>query len=649
MEKSKEKQLKTSKEVAQTKKVAVKKVKAEVSKTVVKPILKVEEPSNNTTKAKVEVKTTIKKEKPALTATRKTTVKKVEDKKVENKKIADKKPATKKANTAKQNVTTFGVIEDGEVFPFPMNEKQIDRYMKAKKAKEAEKENTTIAKNKNITEEVGKAQTTTVLQVKEEAKPNKDKKVLYVVSECQPFCATGGLADVAGGLPKQIENNSTIDIRVVLPMYSDIPEVYRKDFKFVGWKNVPLAWRSVYCGVFTYVLDGVTYYFLDNEYYFKRGGGIYSYYDDGERFAFMSRAVIEILPLINFIPDIIHCNDWQSALVPIYLKTVYNNNNDFNKIKTVFTLHNTEYQGKYDIKLISDLFGIDGKNTSLVEYNKDMNLVKGAVCCCDKFTTVSPAYAQEILGPEHSNGLDSILRQNTYKSCGILNGIDYDFYNPQTDKGIYKNYIVKSLQDKKQNKTSFQKEYGLNVNENTPLLAIVSRLAKHKGFDLIKNCIESVLCDDVQLVVVGNGEKDYEDYFKYLENKYKGKVRALLGYSNLIARRAYSASDIFLMPSLSEPCGLSQMIASRYGSVPIVREVGGLKCSIKDFGCAEGGNGYTFANYNANDLLYSIKRALNDYKDKPNWEKKMQVCMNADFSWKDSANKYVDLYNEITK
>ncbi len=479
---------------------------------------------------------------------------------------------------------------------------------------------------------------------------NNKTKVLYVVSECHPFCATGGLADVAEGLPKFINNNSNIDMRVVLPLYSDIPSMYRDNFKFLGYKYVPVAWRNVYCGVFTYTLNGVTYYFLDNEYYFKRGGGIYSYYDDGERFAFTSRAVLELISLMNFNPNIIHCNDWQSALIPIYLKTVYANNPNFNKIKTVFTLHNTEYQGKFDIKIISDLFGIDARYTSLLEYNKDLNLVKGAICCCDKFTTVSPSYSQEILSPEHSNGLDPILRQNAYKICGILNAIDCEFYDPKTDNVLYKNYDVNSIQEKCENKLAIQKELGLEVNKDVPMMCIVTRMAKHKGLDLIKTCMEGIVANNsVQFIAVGGGDREYEDYFKYLQSKYPTKVKALLGYSNTWGRKAYGASDIFIMPSKSEPCGLSQMVASRYGAIPIVRETGGLRDSMWDFGCEGGGNAYTFHNYNIQDLVYSITRALNDYKNKTDWQNKMKICMSRDFSWKVSANGYISIYNELSK
>lgn len=487
----------------------------------------------------------------------------------------------------------------------------------------------------------------TIVNVEENS--NKTK-VLFVVSECQPFCATGGLADVAGGLPKYIAKNSNTDIRVMLPMYSDIPEEYRKEFKFLGHTNVPLSWRSVYCGVFTYELGGVTFYFLDNEYYFKRGGGIYSYYDDGERFAFTSRAVLEVLPIIDFKPQIIHSNDWQFALVPVYLKTHYNQNAEYNNIKTIFTCHNTEYQGKFDVKSINDLFGIDAKYTPMLEYNGGLNLVKGAVVNCNKFTTVSPTYAQEIMGPEHSNGLDSILKQNAHKIVGILNGVDYEFYNPKTDKALYKNYDVNTFEVKKENKIALQKEYGLNVDENVPMISIVTRMAKHKGLDLIKESFDGFLStNNAQLIVVGNGAPEYEEFFKYLERKYAGRVKAALGYSNKNGRKAYAASDIFIMPSKSEPCGISQMVASRYGAVPIVRETGGLKDSIRDFGCEGGGNGYTFASYNAHDFIYSINRALKDYKDTATWQEKIKTCMNKDFSWNVSAKEYAKLYEDLIK
>ncbi len=590
---------------------------------------------------------------------KKETLKKITSKNIDMTKTEDKKTTKSitKNETKVPNKKTEKVTKDN--LKTKTQDTKINKVNKtnltasSQNAKKENSSNKTIKSTNNLQTEkkiengINRPE---IMENKNSKEENNKIKVLYVVSECHPFCATGGLADVAEGLPKFINQNSNIDMRVVLPMYSDIPSEYRDNFKFLGYKYIPVAWRNIYCGVFTYSLNGVTYYFLDNEYYFKRGGGIYSYYDDGERFAFTSRAVLECISLMDFNPQIIHCNDWQSALIPIYLKTIYVNNLEYNKIKTVFTLHNTEYQGKFDIKIISDLFGIDVKYTSLLEYNKDLNLVKAAICCCDKFTTVSPTYAQEILSPEHSNGLDVILKQNSYKISGILNAIDCEFYNPKTDKVLYKNYDEKSIKDKVINKTELQKEFGLEVGENIPMMCIVTRMAKHKGLDLIKSCMEEVLQKNiVQFIAVGGGDREYEDYFRYLQNKYPSKVKALLGYSNIMGRKAYGASDIFIMPSKSEPCGLSQMVASRYGAIPIVRETGGLRDSMWDFGCIGGGNAYTFSNYNINDLVYSINRALNDYSNKEEWKNKIIICMKRDFSWKVSANGYINMYNELIK
>ena len=483
----------------------------------------------------------------------------------------------------------------------------------------------------------------------EDSKPVKKTKVLYVTSECLPFCATGGLADVAGSLPKFIaQNDPNIDMSVVLPLYSDVPSMYRDKFEFLGHKNILVGWRQLYLGVFKYVMDNVTYYFVDNEYYFKRNGGIYSYYDDGERFAYLSTAVVEMLSMIDYHPDIIHANDWQSALIPIYLKTRYKNDPNLNSIKTIFTLHNSEYQGKFDMKILGDVFGMDVRDKSVVEFNGGINLVKGAICCCDKFTTVSKTYAEEItVSPEYSNGLNGIISQNKHKISGIINGIDYDFYNPKTDNTVFKNYDTKNIEAKKENKVELQKMFGLNVDPEIPMISVVTRMASHKGMDLIKEGIEQILYKKVQLVIVGSGTQMYENFFKYLEQKYQGKVKAAIGYSNTLARKAYAASDIFIMPSKTEPCGLSQMVASRYGAVPIVRETGGLKDTIRDFGCEGGGNGYTFSNYNTNDLVYSINRALDDYTNNNKWADKIKTCMKHDFSWKGSAVSYIDLYREL--
>ena len=485
------------------------------------------------------------------------------------------------------------------------------------------------------------------IQKKVVKEDDSELKVLYVASECQPFIATGGLADVAGSLPKAIAEEGGIDIRVIMPLYGAIKDNYGDKLEYIGNFTVHLSWRQEYCGLFRYRSEGVTYYFVDNERYFRREK-TYGYYDDGERFAYFSKAVVEGLPMLNFFPDIIHCNDWQSALVSTYIKT--GNWSDFRyyKIKHIYTIHNVEYQGVYGMENLKDLFGIDNRFRNDMEYNGDINLTKAAIQFSDKFTTVSNSYCDNLKQPYCSRGLHHIIIRNEYKLSGIINGIDYNFYSPATDKCLYKNYDLASMDEKVLNKKIWQEELGLPVDGDTPMISIVSRLVSHKGMDLVNKVIENTLQQDIQLVIVGTGDQRFVDYFKYLESKYPTKVRALVDkYSNELARKAYGASDIFLMPSKIEPCGISQMIASRYGTVPIVREVGGLRDTIRDFGCEGGGNGYTFTNYNPNDLQYTLDRAIRDYQNKPEWKEKMRICMTADFTWKEPAKKYIDLYNSL--
>lgn len=496
-------------------------------------------------------------------------------------------------------------------------------------------------------EEVEAIYTLMGIERKPKAKTQADIKVLYVASECQPFVATGGLGDVAGSLPQAIASKGGVDIRVILPLYSSIKNDYRDQFEYLGNFTVHLSWRQEYCGLFRYYKNGVTYYFVDNERYFKRDK-LYGYYDDGERFAYFSKAVVEALPYLNFFPDIIHCNDWQSSLVSAYIKT--GNWSDFRyyKIKNIYTIHNVEYQGVYGMENLKDLFGIDYRFRNDMEYNGDINLTKAAIQYSDKFTTVSNSYCDNLKQPYCSRGLHHIIIRNEYKLSGIINGIDYDFYNPATDTSLFKNYDFGCIEDKVLNKKSWQDEMGLPVDGNTPMISIVSRLVNHKGMDLVMKVMEEILDQDIQLVVVGTGEDKYVNYFKYLEGKYPTKVRALVdNYSNENARKAYASSDIFLMPSKIEPCGISQMIASRYGCVPIVREVGGLKDTIRDFGCEGGGNGYTFTNYNPNDLSYQLNRAIRDYGDKTGWREKMKICMSEDFTWKKPADEYIKLYKSL--
>lgn len=478
--------------------------------------------------------------------------------------------------------------------------------------------------------------------------PKEKKKVLFVASEAQPFCATGGLADVCGSLPKAIQKiDKNVEIRTILPLYSNIPNFYRSQFHFIGFIYVTLSWRREYCGVFEYDYDGVKYYFIDNEKYFKRDNGEYGYMDDGERFAFFSRSVLEILPLIDYFPNIIHANDWQSALIPVYLKTS-NWDERYYKIRTILTIHNIQYQGRYGKQILTDVLGIDQRFENLMTYDNDVNILKGAIVSADKLTTVSPSYAEEIQTPEYGSGLHAIVRENAYKLKGILNGLDYDFYNPEKDKVIYSNYNRDTIENKKINKEFLQKEFGLEVDQNKPVIAICSRMTASKGFDLIKSTIERLINElDIEFVGVGSGERYYEDFFRYLNLKYPKKVHISLGFSTEIGRKIYAASDIYIMPSISEPCGLSQIIACKYGSIPIIRETGGLKDTIKDFGVKGGGNGYTFKDAFAENLDYSIRRAVKDFENKELWTKRVKKIMRIDFSWKKTAKQYLEIYNEF--
>lgn len=478
------------------------------------------------------------------------------------------------------------------------------------------------------------------------------KKITFVASECQPFFASGGLGDVIGSLPSRIvkEGEKELDVTVFLPLYSSMTAGYRNKLVYVGQINVKLSWRIQYCGIYKYTNKGVTYYFLDNEYYFKRNAGYYGYYDDAERFAFFSKAVIDVMLFLNEVPDIIHTHDWQTALVPIYLRTLYYNYSEFAHVKTIFTIHNIEYQGKYsfDEDIISDVFGISMYNADILEYNGLINLMKGAMESANYVTTVSPSYAEEIQTPEYAHGLEhEVIRvKEEGKLIGILNGIDKNFYNPLKDKALFANYNKKDFSNKIINKTELQKMLNLPADENIPMIGMVSRLVAHKGLDIVKAALPGILDQKVQLVILGTGDSYYEGYFKDMEYSYGNKLKTIVAFNQDLSRKIYAGCDIFLMPSKSEPCGLAQMIASRYGSIPLVRETGGLKDSIKDFSNGNG-NGYTFAGLDGGALYHTVVRALNDYEDKQEWNKKVTKVMSVDFGWSASAKVYVKLYKKI--
>lgn len=502
-----------------------------------------------------------------------------------------------------------------------------------------------MAKSKTTKERVEVIKEKPNLPQKEEAKDPvvaTKRKILFVASEARPFIATGGLADVIGSLPQALAKDPTYDIRVVLPLYGDIKSELRRKMSYLGNFYVPLSWRNQYCGVFRYEQDGVTFYFLDNEYYFKRNG-CYGYYDDGERFAFFCRGVMEFLPFVGFYPEILHCHDWQAALAVIYLKTIYCHRPEYQTIRSLFTIHNIEYQGKYSLDILEDLFGISYEHKGLLEYDGCINLMKAAIECSEKFSTVSPTYAREIQSAHFAHGLQEVICKNSFKLTGVLNGIDVGSYNPETDSALFENYSSENLQGKKTCKRELQKMLGL-PERDVPIIAMITRLVAHKGIELVKTVIEDVLHEDVQFVLLGTGDTVYENYFRDLGYRYEGKMSANIAFNGDLSRKIYAGSDIFLMPSVSEPCGLSQMIASRYATVPIVRETGGLYDSIKPYGA--GGNGFTFASCNPYDMLYVIHEALDMYKKPEKWQALMKKAATTDFSWSHSADEYKTLYED---
>ena len=477
------------------------------------------------------------------------------------------------------------------------------------------------------------------------------KKILFIGAEAMPFAATGGLGDVMGSLPAAISAaDSDVDVRVVMPLYGAVSDQWRSRMKYEGSYDVILAWRRQYCGIFSLVKDNVTYYFIDNEFYFKRDT-LYGCFDDAERFAFFCKAAIDMLGYVGYYPDVIHAHDWQAALSLVYLDTKYRHVSGYENIKTVFTIHNIEYQGKYDFGILHDVFDLSDWDRHIVEYDGCINLMKGAIVCANKVSTVSPRYSEEIKSAEYAHGLEKVLEENSGKLCGILNGIDYVFYDPETNSGITKNFSSESITDKYENKIALQREIGLPENQNIPIISVISRLASHKGLDLITEMVYNLMYErNVQLVILGKGEAIYESFFTDLERAFPEKVKALMTYDRDLANRIYAATDIFLMPSKSEPCGLSQMIASRYGAIPVTRETGGLYDSIKSYYEIDGkiyGNGFTFFDYSAAVLRRRTDDAIDLWY---NEEKRMPLVkkiMTTDFSWKASALRYIEMYASL--
>ena len=467
--------------------------------------------------------------------------------------------------------------------------------------------------------------------------------ILFAASEAVPYAASGGLADVVGSLPKKICAKGH-DCRIVIPLYKATGEEFRKEMTQITTITVDVSWRKQYCGIFTAEKNGIVYYFIDNEYYFARDG-LYGFYDDCERFVFFSRAVLEMLRHIDFKPDIINANDWQTALIPVYYNVYYKYQQGYDQIKNIFTIHNIEYQGRYGREVLNELMGIPLYHANLLEYDGYINMMKGAVETADMITTVSPSYAWEILDPWFAHGLDRILVTKQYKLKGILNGIDYDVFDPEKDKQIAANYSAKNIAGKAACKNALITRLGLDDGDE-PIIGIVTRFVGHKGIDLIRCVIEEIVHIGFKFAVLGSGEKIYEDFFREMAARHPGRISANIGFIPELSRQIYAGADMFLMPSQSEPCGLAQMISMRYGTIPIVRETGGLRDSVRDNG-GENGNGFTFKTYNANDMLDAVKRAKKCYDDQQEWSELVERSMKCDYSWSASADLYIETYKEI--
>jgi starch synthase len=473
-------------------------------------------------------------------------------------------------------------------------------------------------------------------------------KVLFAASEAVPFIKTGGLADVIGSLPKELTQQG-LDVRVILPKYGGIPAKYRNAMTTAVTHDIYVGWRKQYIGIEVLEQDGVTFYFVDNEYYFNRPG-IYGYGDEAERFAFFCKGVIETLPLLDFQPDVIHCHDWQAGMIPVLLKAHYQHLPFYSEIKTLTTVHNLKYQGVFSQSLFKELFGLsdDHYTGTALELHGGASFLKGGLLYSDRLTTVSQTYAEEIQTPYFGENLDSLLRHRKDQLTGIVNGIDYDVFDPMNDPHLVSTYRD-SLPKKLLNKTALQESLGLAVRDDVPMIALVTRLVQQKGLDLIQHVLTEILSLDIQLVVLGTGEYDYEEMFKQAAKKHPDKVSAQILFDEALAHQIYASSDLFLMPSQFEPCGIGQLIALRYRSVPIVRETGGLKDTVQPYNEFTGeGTGFSFSNYNAHDMLHTIRRAVFFYKnDRDAWLKIQQNMKKGDFSWKKSAQEYIGLYKEM--
>ena len=484
-------------------------------------------------------------------------------------------------------------------------------------------------------------------------------KILFVSSEVYPFAKTGGLADVAYALPKMLRKSDSnyrdeevsqepVDARIILPKYGSISENFTSKLIHIANFGVPVGWRNQYCGLQFLNYKSIPVYFIDNEYYFKRES-FYGDFDDGERFSFFCRAVLESIKYMDgFMPDVIHCNDWQTGMIPLLLKVHYSH--CYWNVKTVYTIHNLKYQGVYSPEILTELLCLDMSyyDEGKCKYHDGISFMKSGINYCDAITTVSPSYAEEVQTPYYGEGLNGLLCEKREKLQGIVNGIDYDEFNPSRDENIFEKYSLKNYKLKINNKLELQREFAMPVDLDTPMISIVSRLVKQKGLDLMTCIIDELLEMDIQMVILGSGDIEYTDFFEYYSKSYPSKLHVYWGYSDQLARKIYAASDMFLMPSQFEPCGIGQLISMRYGTVPIVRETGGLKDTVIPYNAyTNEGIGFSFANFNAHEMLDTIRTAAEVYKDKKAWSGLVRRAMKTDFSWKQSALKYIDLYNYL--
>jgi starch synthase len=469
------------------------------------------------------------------------------------------------------------------------------------------------------------------------------EKVLFVASEGTPFIKTGGLADVIGSLPQALKTYENVDVRVVLPFYDEIGAEWKQEMNYVTSLNVQVGWRNQEAVIYTLTHEDCVYYFIANDYYFTRKG-VYGYFDDGERFVFYAHAVMKMVKELELEPDILHAHDWQAALTVM----LANVSAGLPEVKTVFTIHNLKYQGRFPLHVFEDFFQLEREHMAGMEWDGMLNCMKAALFHADKITTVSPTYAEEMKEPYYGEGLDPVIREREADVTGILNGIDTKEYHPMTDANLPVNYRT-ARSKKLENRRLFQEEIGLPYRPDTPLYVMITRLTEQKGLHLVEHIMDEFLKEDIQFILLGTGEQEFEDYFRYLEHAYPEKVKSLLTFNEGLARRLYASADFLLMPSKFEPCGLSQLIALQYKAVPIVRETGGLKDTVQAFNEETGeGNGFSFANYNAHELLHVLRYSLEIYHDPSKWKQLLKQVNKGTYTWKQSAKQYKALYQELT-